>query len=115
MTGSVIPFPERRFADVPLLTAREIVSFPDFHDRSACLDACEVVLARGDWLEVEKARHLRAAILREPADAPRPFRHSRLALGGMFVAGAMVAFMGIALAELSLRNQAPEVPHHVQD
>ena len=47
--------------------AREVVTHPDFHTGGAVLGACEYLETWGDWMDVERARALRRAVVGNPA------------------------------------------------
>lgn len=54
MSAAIIPFPAMTLVD-----AREIVASADRHDDNAVADACQILAARGDWMDHERARELR--------------------------------------------------------
>ena len=59
MSAQIIRFPTMNVAD-----ARQIIANPDLHDDASVLDACELLLADGDWIDHERAKLLHAAIIR---------------------------------------------------
>ena len=79
MSAQVIRFPSMNVAD-----ARQIIANPDLHDDASVLDACERLLADGDWMDHERARLLHAAIIRAAiADINREGRvRRRLVIAG---------------------------------
>jgi len=79
MSAQVIRFPSINVAD-----ARQIIANPDLHDDASVLDACERLLADGDWMDHERARLLHAAIIRAAiADINREGRvRRRLVIAG---------------------------------
>lgn len=60
MTGQVV---QLRLRSVP--RAREIVAHPDLHDEGEVLDACETLIAHGDWMDKEHAVRVQGMIVRE--------------------------------------------------
>ena len=73
MSAQIIRFPTMNVAD-----ARQIIANPDLHDDASVLDACELLLADGDWIDHERARLLHAAIIRSAvADINREGRVRR--------------------------------------
>lgn len=76
MSAVLIPHPA-----AGLQRAREAVQHPDFHTEGAVLDACEHLVAWGDWMDVERAHELREAIVRDAvAEINRRGRRQRLIL-----------------------------------
>lgn len=78
MTAAVVFLPS-----LDVATARQIIAQPDLHDDAAVLDACELLMRRGDWMDHERARLLHRAIWRAGVDelqreALRPERNRRL-------------------------------------
>lgn len=63
MTAQVIRFPDMSICD-----ARHIIARPDLHEDGAVLDACEQLEARGDWMDHERAKALKAAMIRDAID-----------------------------------------------
>lgn len=63
MTAQVIRFPDKSICD-----ARHIIARPDLHEEGAVLDACELLEARGDWMDHERAKALKAAMIRDAID-----------------------------------------------
>lgn len=93
MSTVLIPHPA-----AGLQRAREVVMHPDFHTEGAVLDACEHLQAWGDWMDVERARELRKAVVRDAvAKINRRGRRRRLAHAvGLFLAtlAAIAALVG---------------------
>lgn len=54
-----------RFPDLSIANARHIIARPDLHKEGAVLDACELLEARGDWMDYERAKALNAAMIRD--------------------------------------------------
>jgi 4-alpha-glucanotransferase len=63
MTAQVIRFPDMSICD-----ARQIIARPNLHEEGAVLDACELLEARGDWMDYERAKALKAAMIRDAID-----------------------------------------------
>lgn len=57
-----------RMPALDIAAARHLVAYPDLHDDGAVLDACDMLEARGDWIDNERARALRAVLVREAID-----------------------------------------------
>ena len=51
--------------------AREVVMHPDLHTDGAVLEACEYLETWGDWMDAERARALRRAVVRNSAPRVR--------------------------------------------
>jgi hypothetical protein len=99
---TVIPFPRTPEAmpvadraSPALMDARQVAARPDLYGRATILAACDVLAAWGDWLDVQRADHLRAALALEPADAPT----IRLPWWGWCLAGAAAVVLGAIAAE----------------
>ena len=63
MTAQVIRFPAMSIED-----ARVLISNPNVHEEGAVLEACELLEARGDWMDHERAKALKAAMIRDAID-----------------------------------------------
>lgn len=59
MNAQVIPFPQDSIE-----RARETIARLDLHDDATLLDACELLMWQGDWIDHERAKILHAAIIR---------------------------------------------------
>lgn len=57
-----------RFPDKSIADARHIIARPDLHDEGAVLDACELLEVRGDWMDCERAKALKTAMIRDAID-----------------------------------------------
>lgn len=63
MSAQVIRFPQMSVADARLIIAR-----PDMHEEGAVLDACEILELHGDWIDYERAKYLKDAMIRDAID-----------------------------------------------
>ena len=86
-----------RLPDLGLRAARRITAAPDRHPDADVLDACEVLIARGDCVDVTRGQELRRAIANTAAAElnraarRRAIRLALIALGAAFVAGIVSA------------------------
>lgn len=58
--------------------AREVVMHPDIHTDREVLESCEYLESWGDWMDGERARALRRAIVRNSAAKGSPHGRPRL-------------------------------------
>jgi hypothetical protein len=87
MSAVLIPHPA-----AGLRRAREVVQHPDFHTEGAVLEACEHLVAWGDWMDVERAHKLRKAIVRGAvAEINRRGRRRRLILHAALLLSLLAA------------------------
>lgn len=63
MSAQVIRFPTMSIED-----ARVLISNPSVHEEGAVLDACELLMTRGEWMDYERAKALKAAMIRDAID-----------------------------------------------
>lgn len=78
-----------------LITAREVIRRPDDHDEAVVLDACDALIAGGDWMDHSRATELRRAIVRATVDrinarAARQQRGRRIARSLALVALGLI-------------------------
>lgn len=57
-----------RFHSMSVAEARQIIANPDMHCEASVLDACEFLQVYGDWMDYERAKALKAAMIRDAID-----------------------------------------------
>lgn len=77
-----------------IVRARETIRHPDLHSDAVVLDACETLIAWGDWIDRSRAEELRKAIVRE-AVVEINARARRERLIQRIVFGAAIFALGI--------------------
>lgn len=119
MAAELVPFPNAarpRWARISVGEARDVVARPDLHGEAEVLDACDILEGLGDWMDAQRAHHLRLAVLRDAVAQlnRKARRRARLAAVALVMAAALVALAVTTTVAASLRTLWPSPPASTQ-
>lgn len=73
-----------------LSRARRIIAEPGLHSDLEVLEACQKLIAFGDWIDVSRATQLKTAVIAETPAALRPLCESAAELSNVRHAAAII-------------------------